>query len=108
MIFQRITLSLNVINNSKKIILWLNKKCKSEKFKRLKIQGKKIPFNNLNKKKTTVYKIVVDIYFANYLRFSIFLFREISFNSIFNFGYFFLNIFLALLKRVFMHFGLIY
>jgi len=56
--FKRITLSLNVINNSKKIILWLNKKSKSEKFKRLKIQGKKIPFNNLNKKKTTVYKIV--------------------------------------------------
>ena len=56
--FKRITLSLNVINNSKKIILWLNKKSKSEKVKRLKIQGKKIPFNNLNKKKTTVYKIV--------------------------------------------------
>ena len=56
--FNRITLSLNVINNSKKIILWLNKKSKSEKFKKLKIQGKKIPLNNLNKKKTTVYKIV--------------------------------------------------
>ena len=55
--FKRITLSLKVINNSKKIILWLNKKSKSTKYDILKKQRKKIPINNLNKSKTTIYKI---------------------------------------------------
>ena len=55
--FIRITLSLNVINNSKKTVLWLNDKFKSRKFKQLKLKGKKIPVNRLNKKKTIIYKI---------------------------------------------------
>ena len=55
--FKRITLSLKVINNSKKIILWLNKISKSTKYDILKKQSKKIPINNLNKSKTTIYKI---------------------------------------------------
>jgi len=55
--FNRITLSLNVINNSKKTILWLNNKFKSKKFNQLKSKGKVIPVNRLNKKKTLVYKI---------------------------------------------------
>ncbi len=55
--FARITLSLNIINNSKKTILWLNSKLKSRKFNQLKLKGKKIPINKLNKKITTVYKI---------------------------------------------------
>ena len=55
--FTRITLSLNIINSSKKTILWLNSKSKSNKFNKLKIKGKTIPVNRLNKKKTIVYKI---------------------------------------------------
>jgi 6-phosphogluconolactonase len=55
--FKRITLSLNVINNSKKTILWLNNKSISKKFSKLKLEGKMIPINRLNKKKTLVYKI---------------------------------------------------
>jgi 6-phosphogluconolactonase len=55
--FKRITLSLNVINNSKKIVLWLNSKYKSKKFLKLRKKGKKIPINKLNNKKTIVYKI---------------------------------------------------
>ena len=55
--FKRITLSLNVINNSKKIILWLNSKLKSRNYSKLKVLGKKIPVNNLNKKKTTIFNI---------------------------------------------------
>ena len=55
--FMRITLSLNIINNSKKTILWLNNKFKSKKFNHLKLKGKEIPVNSLNKKKTIIYKI---------------------------------------------------
>ena len=55
--FKRITLSLNVINNSKKILLWLNNKSKSKIYYKIKKEGKKIPVNNLNKKKTIIYKI---------------------------------------------------
>ena len=47
--FKRITLSLNIINNSRKIFLWLNNKSISLIFKKLKNQGKKIPVNNLKK-----------------------------------------------------------
>ncbi len=55
--FKRITLSLNVINNSKKIILWLNNDLKSKCFNKIKYLGKKIPVNNLNSKRALVYKI---------------------------------------------------
>ena len=55
--FKRITLSLNVINNSKKILLWLNSKTKSKIYLKLKKEGKKIPVNNLNRKNTIIYKI---------------------------------------------------
>ena len=55
--FKRITLSLNVINNSKKILLWLNNKSKSEIYFKIKKEGIKIPVNNLSKKKTIIYKI---------------------------------------------------
>ena len=39
--FKRITLSLNIINNSKKIILWLNNKSKSKIYLKVKTKGKK-------------------------------------------------------------------
>ena len=55
--FTRITLSLNIINNSKKTILWLNNKFKSQKYNQLKLKGKKIPVNRLNTKRTIIYKI---------------------------------------------------
>jgi 6-phosphogluconolactonase len=55
--FIRITLSLNVINNSMKIILWLNNKLKTTKYKQLKLLGKEIPVNNLDKRKTFVFRI---------------------------------------------------
>jgi 6-phosphogluconolactonase/glucosamine-6-phosphate isomerase/deaminase len=55
--FTRITLSLNIINNSKKTILWLNNKFKSQKYNQLKFKGVKIPVNRLNKKRTIIYKI---------------------------------------------------
>ena len=55
--FKRITLSLNVINNSKKILLWLNNKSKSKIYFKIKKEGKKIPVNNLNNRKTIIYKI---------------------------------------------------
>ena len=55
--FKRITLSLNVINNSKKILLWLNNKSKSKIYFKIKKEGKKIPVNNLNYRKTIIYKI---------------------------------------------------
>ena len=50
--FKRITLSLNIINNSRKIFLWLNNKSISLIFKKLKNHGKKIPVNNLKKNKS--------------------------------------------------------
>ena len=49
--FKRVTIGLKVINNSKKIFLWLSKKSKTSTFKKLQLKGKKIPVNNLNKKK---------------------------------------------------------
>ena len=49
--FKRITIGLEIINNSKKILLWLSKKSKTSTFKKLQLKGKKIPVNNLNKKK---------------------------------------------------------
>ncbi len=49
--FKRITIGLEIINNSKKIFLWLSKKSKTSTFKKLQLKGKKIPVNNLNKKK---------------------------------------------------------
>ena len=55
--FKRITIVLNVINNSKKILLWLNNKSKSKIYLKLKKEGKKIPVNNLNRKNTIIYKI---------------------------------------------------
>ena len=55
--FKRITLGLNIINNSKKILLWLNNKSKANNYLKLKKKGKKIPINNLNKKNTVIYKI---------------------------------------------------
>ena len=55
--FRRITLSLNIINNSKKILLWLNNKSISETYSKIKKKGKRIPVNNLNNKKVTIYKI---------------------------------------------------
>ena len=55
--FKRITLSLNIINNSKKILLWLSSKSKSKIYLKIKNQGRKFPVNNLNKKKTIIYKI---------------------------------------------------
>ena len=55
--FKRITLGLNIINNSKKILLWLNNKSKSKIYLKLKKKGKKIPVNNLNKRNTIIYKI---------------------------------------------------
>ena len=55
--FKRITLSLNVINNSKKILLWLNNKSISKIYMDLRKKGKTIPVNKLNKNKIFIYKI---------------------------------------------------
>ena len=55
--FKRITLGLNIINDSKKILLWLNNKSKSKAYLKLRREGKKIPVNNLNNRKTIIYKI---------------------------------------------------
>ena len=55
--FKRITLSLNVINNSKKILLWLNNISISKIYMDLRKKGKTIPVNKLNKKKIVIYKI---------------------------------------------------
>jgi len=54
--FNRITLSLNIINKSKKIILWLNSKFKSKIFDKYKRLGKHLPVNNLNRKKIIAFK----------------------------------------------------
>ena len=56
--FKRITLGLNIINDSKKILLWLNNKSKSKAYLKLRREGKKIPVNNLNKRNTIIYKIL--------------------------------------------------
>ncbi len=56
--FSRITIGLNIINSSKKILLWLNNKSISMIYLKKKKEGKKIPVNNLNKKNTIIYKII--------------------------------------------------
>ena len=55
--FKRITLSLNVINNSKKILLWLNNKSITRIYSKIKKNGRNIPVNNLNRKRTVIYSI---------------------------------------------------
>ncbi len=55
--FKRITLGLNIINNSKKIFLWLSNKEKTQIYKKYAYQGKSIPVNNLNKKKLYCFSI---------------------------------------------------
>ena len=55
--FKRITIGLNIINNSKKILLWLNNQSISKIYLKIKKKGKGIPINHLNKKKTVIYKI---------------------------------------------------
>lgn len=55
--FKRITLSLNIINNSRKIVLWLNQKFISKKFDKLRNKGIKIPVNNLIRNKTLIFRI---------------------------------------------------
>ena len=55
--FKRITLSLNLINNSKNIIVWLNNKSKIKKFNKLRFKGNNIPINNLKKNKTLLFRI---------------------------------------------------
>ena len=56
--FNRISLSLNLINNSKTIIVWLNNKYKIKRFNELRLKGKKIPINNLKKNKTILFKLI--------------------------------------------------
>ena len=55
--FKRITLGMNIINNSKNIFLWLNTKKKTKIFERLRKKDKSIPVNNLKKKKLICYSI---------------------------------------------------
>ena len=55
--FKRITLGMNIINNSKNIFLWLNTKKKTRIFERLRKKDKSIPVNNLKKKKLICYAI---------------------------------------------------
>ena len=55
--FKRITLGMNIINNSKNIFLWLNTKKKTKIFKRLRTKDKNIPINNLKKKKLICFSI---------------------------------------------------
>ena len=49
--YKRITIGLKIINNSKRIFLWLSNKSKTSIFKKLQLKGREIPVNNLNKKK---------------------------------------------------------
>ena len=55
--FKRMTLSLNVINDSKKILLWLPNKKISKTYSNISRKGKLIPVNILNKKKLVCFKI---------------------------------------------------
>ena len=55
--FKRSTFGLNIINNSNKIFLWLNTNKKTLIFNKLKNKGKKIPVNNLDKKKLFCFSI---------------------------------------------------
>ena len=54
--FQRLSLTLKVINKAKNICLWLNDKKKTKVFKSFKIK-KKIPVFNLKKSKLSIYLI---------------------------------------------------
>lgn len=55
--YRRMTLSLNVINDSNKILLWLPNKKISRTYTNLSRKGKLIPVNSLNKKKLICFKI---------------------------------------------------
>ena len=55
--FKRMTLSLNIINDSSKILLWLPDKKISKIYKNISKKGKFIPVNALNKKKLICFKI---------------------------------------------------
>ena len=55
--FERISISLKTINNSKKICLWLNSAKKTKIFNDLKKSKKLIPAYFLNKNKTSIYTI---------------------------------------------------
>ncbi len=55
--FKRITLNLEIINDSKKIFLWLNNKFKTKKYEQLKKLGSQIPVNNLKKRNILIYKV---------------------------------------------------
>ena len=55
--FKRLTFGLNIINNSNKIFLWLNTNKKTLIFNKLKNKGKKIPVNNLDKKKLFCFSV---------------------------------------------------
>ena len=54
--FKRISLNLRYINYSKKIILWLSNKKKSNIYKKIK-NNRKIPVNYLNKKKLFIFTV---------------------------------------------------
>ena len=56
--FKRISINLKVINNSKKIFLWLNTKKSTKNFSEFRRKKKKVPVNYLNKKITTVFSII--------------------------------------------------
>ena len=54
--FKRITINLNIINNSKNIYLWLNHKKKVIAFnKHIKMNNKDVPVNFLKKNKTLIF-----------------------------------------------------
>ena len=55
--FKRLSLGINVINDSKKIFLWLNSKSKYLIYKKLKTRGKKIPVNNLKKSRLFCFSV---------------------------------------------------
>ena len=54
--FKRITLNIKIINNSKKIALWLNSKRTSNVYKKLKVK-KQIPVNCLKKNKLLIFSL---------------------------------------------------
>jgi 6-phosphogluconolactonase len=56
--FNRISLSLETINNSKDIFLWLNSRRITKIFKLLKKNNQKIPVYNLKKNKISVFQIL--------------------------------------------------
>ena len=54
--FERVTLNIKTINNSKQIALWLNDKKTSTVYQKIK-NNKKIPVNYLNKKKLIIFSL---------------------------------------------------